>query len=172
MSNMSITPRERAQATGTGAVLGMVGMSAYYLPVTKDRFIRTAFNIVKNETQDSIEILNGAAMAKSANTSLKAEQKLLLSQLGLSDDLGAINNKIADLKNSITDNTVVKNLKQGFADSFADCKKNEVLRDVVSSKAFNKIHWTNFAWGAAIGFVLGHVLGIQLNKSDSQGSLL
>lgn len=172
MSNMSITPRERSQAIGTGAVLGMAGMSAYYLPVTKDRYVRTAFNVVKNETEDTIEILNSAALAKSSNSRLKPEQKLFLSQLGVSEDLTAINTKIASLKNSITDNTIVKNLKQGFSDSFLDCKNDEVLRDAISSKAFSKIHWTNFGWGAAIGFVLGNALSMQFSKKDSKSSLL
>lgn len=169
--NISVTPRERTKAMGVGAVLGMAGMSAYYLPVTKDRFVRTAFDVVKNEAEESIELLNEAALAKSVDK-LKPEHKLFLSQLGVAEDVGAINSKILNLKNSITDNTLVKNLKQGFADSFADCKKSEVLRDAVSSKAFNKIHWTNFGWGAAIGFVLGNVLSMQLDKSDSQSSLL
>lgn len=171
MSNLSVTPRERTIAMGTGAVLGMAGMSAYYLPITKDRFIKTAFNIVKNETEDKIEILNETALAKSRNN-LKPEHKLFLSQLGIAEDVDVINNKIADLKYSITDNTVVKNLKQGFADSFADCKKSEVFRDALSSKAFNKIHWTNFGWGAVIGFVLGNVLGMHIKTSDSKNSLL
>lgn len=170
MSNLSITPRERTQAYGAGAVLGMAGMCAYYLPVTKDRFVRTAFDVVKNDAEDKIDMLNQAALAKSRDN-LKPEQKVFLSQLGVAEDVGAINNKIANLKHSITDSVAVKNLKQGFADSFADCKKSEVLRDAISSKAFSKIHWTNFTWGAVIGFVLGNVLATYANKPNSQSQL-
>ncbi len=165
ISNISITPRERAQSMGTGAVLGLAGMSAYYLPVTKDRFVRTAFNIVKNEAQENIETLEESAISLSKKN-LNHEQKLFLSRLGVSEDIGAINSKIAALKHSITDDTIIKNLKQGFADSFADCKKSEVLRNAVSSKAFSKIHWSNFAWGAAIGFILGNVLGMQIGPKQ------
>ena len=62
------------------------------------------------------------------------------------------------MKKSVTDKDLVKNLKQGFADSFKDCKNSEILRDSVAVKAFKRIRWTNFAWGAGIGFVLGNVL--------------
>ena len=149
--NMSITPRERTKAMAAGTGLAVVGMSAYYLPVRENRFVRAAFNVVENEARDTVDLLNESALAISKN-SLKQEQKLFLSQLGISENLTAVNAKISDLKKSVTD------LKQGFADSFKDCKNSEILRDSVAVKAFKRIRWTNFAWGAGIGFVLGNVL--------------
>ena len=155
--NMSITPRERTKAMAAGTGLAVVGMSAYYLPVRENRFVRAAFNVVENEARDTVDLLNESALAISKN-SLKQEKKLFLSHLGISENLTAVNAKISDLKKSVTDKDLVKNLKQGFADSFKDCKNSEILRDSVAVKAFKRIRWTNFAWGAGIGFVLGNVL--------------
>ncbi len=169
MSNMSITPRERTKAMAAGTGLAVAGMSAYYLPVRENRFIRTAFNVVEDEARDTVELLNDSALAISKN-GLKPEQKLFLSQLGVAEDLTAINTKIADLKKSVTDKDIVKNLKQGFADSFKDCKNSEILRDSVATKAFSRIRWTNFAWGAGIGFVLGNVLS-KIGSSSTSSQL-
>lgn len=162
MSEMNVSQTNRNIMTpsgkATGAVLGVVGMSAYYLPVTKDRFVRTAFNIVKNQTEDTIEQLNDAALSL-AKGKLKPEDKVILSQNGVAETVDAINTKIADLTKSITDSNVVKNIKKGFADNFKDFKKSEALMDSVSSKAFSKIRWQNFGWGAGIGFIVGNAIG-------------
>lgn len=157
MSNMSITPREQTRAMAAGTGLAVLGMSAYYLPVSENRFVKAAFSVVEDEACDTVELLNKSALSISKNN-LKPDQKLFLSQLGVAEDITAINAKIADLKNSVTDKNLVKTLKQGFADSFKDCKKSEILRDSVASKAFSRIRWTNFAWGAGIGFLLGNAL--------------
>ncbi len=143
---------------GTGVAAGVVGMSAYYLPVTKDRFVREAYNIVKEDTEDQLKVFNEVAAAKLSGR-IKTEHKLLLSQYGIPDDLTAINNKISDLRKNILDNNVVKNIKQGFADNFKDYRTSEALMDVTASKAFRNIKWRSFAWGTGIGFVLGCVLG-------------
>lgn len=153
-NNNSIVPSNKS----TAAALSVVGMSAYFLPVTKDRFVRTAYNIVKNQTEDTIEQLNDAALAITKKR-LSAEDKVFLAQNGVGETLDAINVKISELKKSITDKDIVKNLKQGFEDNFKDFKKSEALMDVVSSKAFSKIRWSNFAWGAGIGFILGNAIG-------------
>lgn len=166
--NMSITPRERTKAMAAGTGLAVVGMSAYYLPVRENRFVRAAFNVVENEACDTVDLLNESALAISKNN-LKQEQKLFLSQLGVAENLTAINDRIADLKNSVTDKDLVRDLKQSFADSFRDCKNSEILRDTVAVKAFKRIRWTNFAWGAGIGFVLGNVLSkISSSSTSSQ----
>lgn len=159
---MSISPynsgSDRAKPIGSGVVLGLAGMSAYYLPVTKDRFVRNAYDVVKENAEADIEQLKNAAISASSGR-LKPEQKLLLSQHGVAESFDAINNKITDLKRIITDNDYIKTIKQGFADNFADYKKSEALMDTVASKAFQKIRWTNFAWGAGIGLLLGMALG-------------
>lgn len=168
MSNMSITPREQTRAMAAGTGLAVLGMSAYYLPVTENRFVKAAFSVVEDEACDTVELLNNSALSISKNN-LKPDQKLFLSQLGVAEDITAINAKIADLKNSVTDKNLVKTLKQGFADSFKDCKKSEILRDSIASKAFSRIRWTNFAWGAGIGFLLGNALSkIRSSSTPSQ----
>jgi len=150
---------------GTGIAAGVAGMTAYYLPVTKDRFVREAYNIVKEDTEDQLKLFNEVAEAKLSGK-LRTEHKLLLTQHGIADDLTAINDKISELRKNILDSTVVKNIKQGFADNFNDYKTSEALMDVTASKAFRNIKWRNFAWGTGIAFVLGCVFGA--NSGNSQ----
>ncbi len=147
----------RSKAIGAGAVLGMVGMNAYFLPVTKDKFVRTAFNIIKEDTQDKLDILNESA-EQIANKNLKQKNKLFLAQLGLDENIDSINAKCIELKKSITDTLSVKNTKQFFEDNFKTFKKSEASMDDVASRAFSRIKWTNFTWGTVIGFILGAVL--------------
>ena len=154
--SMNSVSSNRSQAIGAGAVLGLAGMNAYFLPVTKDRFVRTSFNITKELTEDKLELLNESALQIS-NKKLKTENKMFLAQLGVDETIDAINAKCLELKKSITDPDKVKDLKKSFEDCFKDCKKSEAFMDNVSAKAFNKIRWTNFTWGAVIGFVLGSV---------------
>lgn len=160
INSPSITPRERAKAIGAGSVLGLVGMTAYYLPITKDRFVRNSYDIVKIKTKSDIEQLNEAGIALSKRN-LTSEQKLFLSQMEVSEDLDSINTKVSDLKKILTDNDTVKDLKQGFLDNFKNFKKSEALMDPISTKALQKIRWTNFGWGAFIGFVLGSVMSLR-----------
>ena len=141
-----------------GAGLGLVGMSAYYLPITKERFVETAFSLAKDDANDSVEKLNDSALALTKGR-LNAEQKLYLSQEGLAEDVVAINGKIKQLKESVTEDSNVKALKEKYADMFADCKKDCTLRDSLATRAFKHIKWINFAWGVAIATVLGAVLG-------------
>lgn len=160
INSISITPREKTQAIGAGSVLGLVGMTAYYLPIRKDRFVRNSYEIVKHNAKLDIENLNDAAMAIN-NRKLKSEHKLFLSQMGVAENIDAINSKVADLQKILTDTDTVKNLKQGFLDNFESFKASESLLDPISTKALQKIRWTNFAWGAFIGFVLGSVLSLR-----------
>lgn len=160
-----IQGQNRSKAIGTGAILGMAGMTAYYLPITKDRFVRTAFNLVKQDVEDKVELLNKAAVDIS-NNRLKPENKLFLSQLGVAETLDAINAKCIELTKSVTDNDAVKAMKKEFDDNFKTFKKSEALMDNISSKAFSKIKWSNFGWGAAIGFVLGAVSGAMVDSNN------
>ena len=153
-SSNNVTPSNKAAA----AVFTVAGMGAYYLPVTKDRFVRTAFDIVKDRADDTIEQLNDTALALTKGK-LSAEDKVFLAQNGVSESVDAINTKIAELKKSVTDSDIVKNMKQGFSDNFKDFKKSEAMMDTVASKAFSKIRWSNFGWGAVIGFILGSAIG-------------
>ena len=81
--------KDRSKSLGTGAVLGMVGMNAYFLPVTKDRFVRNAFDITRELTEDKIDLLNESAI-QIANKKLRPENKIFLSQLGVSENIDAI----------------------------------------------------------------------------------
>lgn len=154
----------KAKAVGAGAVLGLVGMNAYFLPVTKDRFVRTAFNMVRENTEDTIERLNESAV-QIVNKKIRPENKMFLSQLGVTETIDAINAKCVELKKSVTDADAVKLLKKGFEDNFKNFKKSEALMDNVVSDAFRRIRWTNFTWGAAIGFVLGAVMASRAGQA-------
>lgn len=158
----SITPRERAHAIGTGAVLGLVGMSAYHLPITKNRFVRNSYDIVKDNAKNDIEMLDEAALAISGNN-LKNEHKLFLKQMGVSESVDSINSKVVELKKTLTDPDTVKQMKEGFLENFKNFKKSEALVDPISIKALQKIRWTNFTWGAVIGFVLGNVISMRMD---------
>ena len=160
IDSLSITPREKTQAIGAGSVLGLVGMSAYYLPITKNRFVRNSYDVVKQRAKSDIEQLDEIAIALN-NKNLKSEQKIFLSQMRIGETLDEINGKVIELKKLFTDNDVVKTLKQGFLDNYQSFKTSEALLDPVSTKALQKIRWTNFGWGTFIGFVLGSVLSLR-----------
>lgn len=142
-----------------GAGLGVLGMSAYHMPITKNRFVRNAFSVTKDMAEDKLELLNDSALELTKRGELSGDKAVFLRELGVSEDLDSISRKCSEIKKTITDPDSVKSLKKSFADSFKDMKKNEALIDNVSEKAFSKIRWTNFWWGAGIGFVLGNVLG-------------
>jgi len=163
--------KSSSNSVGSGAVCGIIGMSAYHLPVTKDRFVRSAYNIVKEQTEETLEQMNEAAVSAQKGR-LSNEQKVFLAQNGVGETVAEINNKIADLKKNILDSDVVKNIKTSFANNFENYKKSEALMDSVASKAFKNIKWRNFTWGAGIGFVLGAVLGSgQKNNAPSRPSV-
>lgn len=149
--------QNKSKAIGAGTALGVIGMSAYHLPVTKNRFVRTAYNVQKGLTEDIIERLNDSA-DEVAKNKVTPETKVFLNEHGVAETLDAISNKCIELKKSITDKNAVKTLKEYFANNFKDFKKSEELADVISSKALSRIRWTNLGWGAFIGFILGNAL--------------
>lgn len=149
--------------TPTGAFLGVVGMSAYHLPITKGRFVRNAFDVKTKMVEDNIALLSESAYEISKNK-LSSDNKLFLSQLGVAETFEEISNKCAELKKSVTDDGLVKTAKEFFENNFEAFKKSEATQDIVVSKAFKKIRWTNFAWGAFIGLVIGNVLEAGRNK--------
>ena len=163
-----VTPRERAKTMAYGVGLGTIGMAAYHIPPKKNRYIEEAFNVVRNEALDNIDGLNESALALTKNNRLSAEQKVFLSRLGVNETLADIDAKVRALKDSITDTDTIKNLKQGFADTFDACKKNVVERDDISRKAFRNIKLKNLAWGAGIGMVTGVVLGVMKAVKEPQ----
>ena len=164
--SMEISPygqsQDKIKVLGTGTVGAVAGMSAYYLPVRKDRFVRNAYDIMKEQSEEKILKFNEAALNLSGGGRLKPEQRLFLSQEGVTGTFDAVNTKVNDLKRIIIDSDYIKTVKEDLANNFANFKKSEALRDFVASKAFQKIRWTNFAWGAGIGFVLASVLGAKV----------
>ncbi len=166
ISTPSITPREKAHAIGAGAVFGLAGMTAYYLPITRDRFVRNSYDIVRSKSKSDIEKLDEVALAIT-NKKLKAEHKLFLAQMGVEENVDSINSKIGELKKSLTDPDIVKNLKEKFLENFKNFKKSEALADPISTKALQKIRWTNFTWGAAIGFIIGSVISMRADDSKN-----
>jgi hypothetical protein len=163
----NVTPRERSKAMAYGLGLGTAGMLTYYLPINKGRYVEAAFNVVKNEALDNIDGLNESALALTKHNKVTPEQKIFLTRLGVNESLADIDAKVKSIKDSITDADTIKAMKQGFADTFEVCKKNVVERDAISMKAFQKIRWTNLAWGAGIGLVTGFVMGM-LKAKDPQ----
>lgn len=159
---------DNRKSMAMGAGLGVVGMSAYYLPITKNRFVRNAFDVTKGIAEDKLEILNDSALELTKRGQLSGDKAIFLRELGVAEDLDSISRKCSEIKNTITDSDSVKNMKKTFADSFKDMKKNESLIDNISAKAFSKIRWTNFCWGAGIGFVFGNVLGATKPSSRVQ----
>ena len=158
MNISGVQNQNKSKSIGAGACLGLIGMNAYFLPVTKDRFVRTAFNIVKEDTEDKLEFFKNSAI-QVMDKKVKPENKLFLLQQGVAEDVEAINAKCVELKKSITDKDIVSVLKKGLEDNFKSFKKSEALMDNVASDAFKRIRWSNFTWGAAIGFILGCVIG-------------
>ena len=68
-------------------------MSAYYLPVRKDRFVRNAYDIMKEQSEEKILKLNEVALNLSDGGRLKPEQRLFLSQEGVTETFDAVNTK-------------------------------------------------------------------------------
>ena len=153
----SVSPRsKRIGATVLG---GLIGMTCYYLPVNKDLFVGTAFNVARKNTEKDIKALEIAADEISKNK-LTNENKIFLTQMGVSENLQSIAQKCKELKEAITDKAKVLALKKDFADNFKNYKNNESLMDTVTSKAMSTLRWNGFKWGMAIGALLGASLSL------------
>ena len=96
----SVSPRsKRIGATVLG---GLLGMTCYYLPVNKDLFVGTAFSVARKNAEKNIKALEIAADEISKNK-LTNENKIFLTQMGVSENLQSIAQKCKELKESITD---------------------------------------------------------------------
>lgn len=159
--------QDRSRSIGTGVMLGTAGMGAYFLPVTKDRFVRTAFCIQKELIEDKIDRFTEIA-GQISKKNLRIENDLFLKEEGLSANIDDISKRCQDLRKSIADNSIVQNLKKTFETNFPSYKKSEALMDNIASDAFKRIRWTNFGWGIGIGFLVGSALGAGASKSQNQ----
>lgn len=141
----------------------LIGMNAYYLPVNKDLFVQRAIDIAKEKTNAQIAVL--AKIAKEVdNKSVTTESKMILQEMGLSQDVKAITQKCIELDKKINDKTSVKNLKDDFVKNFDTFKKNPSLMDNTSNEAFRGVKRTKFKWGAGIGAAIGLALGLLTSR--------
>ncbi|MFR1672280.1 MAG: hypothetical protein ACLSWI_04970 [Candidatus Gastranaerophilaceae bacterium] len=145
------SPNSKTKKTGAAILGGLVGMTAYYLPVSKDVFVNQAFNVHKREVTGQINGLKQAAGELSNGTNLSTESKMLLNKLSVAENINDILDKSKVLEESITDSTSVKNLKSSFANGFAAFKKNASTMDNTASEAMKNIKWNGFKWGMGIG---------------------
>lgn len=159
--------QDRSNVIVPGVILGTAGMSAYFLPVTKDRFVRTAFNIKKELTEDKIDFYKETA-SQITKKNLKIDNKMFLKEEGVAEDIDAISRKCIDLRKSITDSATVQSLKKSFEDNFLNYKKSEAMMDNIASDAFKRIRWTNFGWGVGICFLIGSAIGAAMSKPSGQ----
>ena len=155
-SNPSASRKRKIGATIAG---GLIGMNAYYLPVTKDSFIQKAFDVTKDEANTQILALTKAAKEVEAKE-VSTESKMILQEMGLPEDIKAITNKCIELDKKVSDPSNVKNLKNSFDSNFSNYKKNKALMDNNCATAYKVIKRNKFWWGAGIGSAIGLALSL------------
>ena len=153
--------KKRIGATIAG---GLIGMNAYYLPVTKDSFVQRAFDITKNKTQNQIAVL-GKIAKEIENKSLSTEEKMILQEMNLSEDVAQIAHKCIELDNSVSDTSMIKSLKDNFIRNYNSFKKEPSLMDKTSNEAFRAVKKTKFKWGLGIGAAIGLALGLIIGRN-------
>ncbi len=158
--NPAAARKRKAGATIAGA---LIGMNAYYLPVKKDMFVQRAFDITKEQTEAQIAAL--AKIAKEIDSkSITTESKMILQEMGLSQDVKAITQKCIELDKKITDPASIKNLKDVFVQNYDTFRKQPSLMDKTSNEAFRAVKKTKFKWGAGIGAAIGLALGLLTSR--------
>ena len=154
----------RKKQAGLAIAGGLLGMTAYYLPVSKDSFVNKAFEMKRNENFDDIRRLRDIA-EEVEKEKLSTESKMILEQMGLTEDISAITRKCDALEKEVTDVASVKTIKDYFIDSFESCKKNTRLMDAQSADAYKAVKRSKFWWGVGIGSGIGLALGL-INGRD------
>lgn len=149
----------RKQKIGTTLAGGLIGMTAYYIPVKKDTFVQKAFDITKEEANNQIETLKTIAEEVEANK-VTTKSKMILQDMGLSEDVTAITNKCSELDQKVSDPAAVKALKKEFSRNFESYKKDCALMDNNCAQAFKAARWNKFRWGMGIGAAIGLTLGL------------
>lgn len=156
-------PSGKKQQAGLALFGGLVGMNAYYLPVTKDTFVNRAFEMKRNENFDDIVSLRNVAEEVEKNK-LSTESKMILSQMGLPEDINAITAKCDTLEKEVTDSSSVKRIKDSFVSTFDRCKNKTHLMDAASSDAYKAVKRNKFRWGVGIGTAVGLAIGLMSNR--------
>ena len=99
---------DNRKSMAMGAGLGVVGMSAYYLPITKNRFVRNAFDVTKGIAEDKLEILNDSALELTKRGELSGDRAVFLRELGVAEDLDSISRKCSEIKKLLPIRTLLK----------------------------------------------------------------
>lgn len=158
---------KKVKKLGAALLGGLAGMTAYYIPVTKNNFVDEAFKVHRRYITNDINGLKQAAGELSQSTpNLSNESKLLLNKLGVSHDIDDVFQKSKDLEFEITDSSSVKNIKNSFANGFDTFKKNASTMDNIASEAMSNIKWRNFKWGMGIGAALTLALSCIFQKDS------
>jgi len=138
---------------------GLIGMNAYYIPVKKDVFVQRGFDIKRNDNFSQIRSLKNIAKEIEKNE-VSTESKMILQQMGLSEDINAITAKCDSLEKEVTDKASVKQIKDKFIDCFDRFKNKTHLMDGVCSDAYREVRRNKFKWGVGIGAGVGLALGL------------
>lgn len=151
-------------AVGMTMTGGLIGMTAYYIPVKKDAFVQQAFDITKQEADEKIVALRNIAEEVQENK-VSTQSKMVLQDLGLNEDVVEITNKCSEIDKNVTDSASVKALKDDFSRNFDSYKKNSALMDNTCSSAFKAIKRNKFRWGIGIGAAIGLALSLLASKN-------
>ncbi len=156
----SASKKKKVGATIFG---GLLGMTAYYLPVTKDEFVNKAFKVTRDEANSKIASLTQAVKEIEKN-SLSSESKMILQEMGVKADIKEITKKCMDIDKDVSDPGSVKKLKTYFNNNFKNFKKNPHLMDNNCADAFKSIKWNKFKWGMGIGAAIGLALSLMSSR--------
>lgn len=138
---------------------GLIGMNAYYLPVSKDVFVQKAFDATKSEINTQIAALAKAAKEAESNN-LSTESKMILQEMGLNADVKEIAQKCIELDKKVSEPENVKNLKESFDKNFKNYKKQHSLMDNNCAAAYKAVKRSKFWWGTGIGAAIGLALSL------------
>ena len=154
----------RKRKIGATIAGGLIGMNAYYLPVKKDSFVQKAFDVTKDEANAQIIALTKAAKEVEANN-ISTESKMILQEMGLSENLQAITQKCIELDHKVSNPAEVKRLKANFDSNFKNYKKTPALMDNNCANAFKAIKRSKFWWGTGIGSAIGLALSLMASRN-------
>ncbi len=153
----------RKRKIGLMATGALIGMNAYYLPVQKDAFVQKAFDLTKADTNAQINSLAQAAKEVNENN-LSTESKMILREMGLSENFNSITDKCIELDKTITDKRLSDNIKLNFINNYDAYKKYPSLMDDISNRAYRAVKKTKLRWGAGIGAAIGLALGLLTSR--------
>lgn len=156
-SNTQVSSRKKQ--LGMTVLGGLIGMNAYYMPVKKDVFVQTGFDLAREKANFEIDKLKKIAQ-EVAKRKVSTESRIFLQNMGLTEDVNAISAQCSAIKDNVTNSASVKAIKDGFINSFDTHGKKTHLMDAVSSDAYNAVRFSHFKWGIGIGAAVGLALGL------------